>query len=325
MTIQPTLIVDPGTRQDVGAEVALEIGQNDPFGAVLEFNYEKTSYIDTVSPDLNDKDTRTLNLGFNLRVDATTIIRPEFSVSRSKTDNAVSLEQRIDRRGIGAEIAITPTADLVASIGQADIVSTFDDGFGGRTELDNRQIEAGIDLSLTRPNGSLSFSYARTAEYVGVTDSLTALRNLDLADGSELGFSLGVASLPSGATTGLGSLDYQKTLRNGSYELGLRREYVVRTDGEEAVVDRASGRFAMELSPDSEISVAANWSNFDLVDPASADYKRADLTLQYNRDLTPDWGISAGATHRQSRQSGAAQTTEDTFFVFLSRSIAISR
>jgi hypothetical protein len=318
-------VSDPGKSENIGGNVSLAFGQNDPLGTTFEYGFQNTKYIDTLSTELNDQQTRNLSLGFNLRVSSTVTVLPRYSITRSETEDSVNLSQQTERFDLGAEVAVSPVTDLSATVGLAEVSSSFDDGFGGRIEETNRQIEASIDLGFARPNGSAGLSYARTAEFSGATDRLTFSRNLELADTSGLNFLIGAASLPSGATTSLASLSYQHTLPNGSYSLNIRRDIDVSSNGDEAVVNRASGRYSLALTPNSDLSFAVNWADVDQLDTTVADFQRSDLSVQYDHELTPDWTLSAGATYRQSRETGAALSTENSLFVSLGRSFTISR
>lgn len=217
-----------------------------------------------------------------------------------------------NRLSLGADLRVDINAVTSARIGTS--WSRFEDETA--SDRITRGVNAGIDI--TRPNGILGATVSFTEGADGSRSALAVSRSLDLPRGTLSG-SLGLSRDSGGQIRLNGGLRYSQQLPNGQFTLGINRAASVSSSDIERITTSVSLGITHQLNALSGVS-----ADFNLVDNQDAasnlSVVTASLALNYNRQLTPDWGLTAGYRHdlRDAETSGSANS--NSIYVQLGRS-----
>lgn len=178
-----------------------------------------------------------------------------------------------------------------------------------------RGVNAGVDIA--RPNGSVGATISFTDGPDGSRSAFGVTRSLDLPRGTLSG-SLGI-SRDSGDDIALnGGLRYSQQLPNGQFDIALNRAASVSATDAERVTTTLSMGISQALSPISGVS-----ANFDYVDNKDAatnlSVVSASLSINYNRQLTADWGLTAGYRHDLRDPEAGGRADSNSVFVQVGR------
>ena len=174
---------EPGTRTDHGLRLTYETGRQSPLGFMVGAEYLATEYEDTVDPDLDDTQTRTLMAGLRFDLSEVTTARLDFELEREEEDDPLELDTDTWTAMAGVELD-RPNGSLGGLLTYTDVerseqrttlevirALTFPDG-----ELEARlgvthASETGTDLvgaltwSRTLPDTRLDVSLVREVSY----------------------------------------------------------------------------------------------------------------------------------------------------------------
>lgn len=218
------------------------------------------------------------------------------------------------RFDLGADLRLDINAVTSARIGTS--WSRFEDADPATTDGVTRGLNAGLDI--TRPNGTLSTSLGIREKSGNSTLSFGVSRSLDLPRGT-LQASLGLSSDDGGQARLNGGLRYSQQLPNGQLSLGINRSESVASDDTERLTTAINMAISHQLTSASSLSADFSYvDNEQLVTGTSI--VTASLGLGYNRQVTRDWGLSAGYRHDLRDDGAGTRGNSDTVFLQLGRS-----
>ena len=290
--LDPSLLSEgEGVRRDVRLSFDLVALEDLPVGVEISGAARDTDYVGTpvglVDPDTGDPryvDIRTGRLDAALRLDVTPLLttRLGFGVSRSETGQEFgSYETR--RVSVSADYRPTERLSLEASLGAAENVREAGE--------DERGLIASLGGSYELPRGSVGFSYARVFDNAGARDDLSVRREIDLPGGDSLGVEVGLSRTEDGETETIGAVDYVRTGRSDELALALGRSVRTTVGGRSEAVTRLGAAYRRELTARDGLSLSADYTSV-----GSAESGR--LAVGLDRQLTRDWGLSAGVERR---------------------------
>ena len=179
----------------------------------------------------------------------------------------------------------------------------------------------GLDLGLTldRPTGALSLRFTGDHTPDGQRLGLTFEHQMTLAAGT-LTYSVGATRGVSDKTYATGAVSYAQDLANGAISLALARTVQpgAETDAE-SVVSNSSLTYQRAMTPRANLALALNWAEQrnTATDLATAN---TNLSATWTQNVTEDWALDLGYTHRMRDQDGVGQGQSDLVFLAFRRS-----
>jgi hypothetical protein len=222
----------------------------------------------------------------------------------SLTDNS--------RFDLGAALRVDINAVTSAQLGTT--WSRFEDTTA--SDRITRGINAGIDV--TRPNGSVGATVSFTDGPDGSRTAFAVTRSLDLPRGTLSG-SLGASRDSEGQLRPNGALRYSQQLPNGQFRVGITQFATVDSSDAEQITTAVTLGVTHQLTAISGVS-----ADFNYVDNQSSASGVSTITasfgLNYNQQITKDWGLTAGYRHDLRDDGLGSRANSDSVFVQVGRS-----
>lgn len=317
---------EDGTREVRGLEASLEVGVNDPLGAVLSYSFDEIRFFDVVDPDLEDTRSDEVNLSFRLDVDPTLSfnINGQFRFTETVSILGEEEEEEFTSLGAGVTWQALPELELTANLARSRLVT--DTTFGGTTLRDD---ESGLSYTLgaflDRPNGSYAFSLDRSLNTLGFETTTDVTRAFELARGGNVSVSLGFTDLPTSSTFAIGSVSFAREMQDGDVSFSLARSATVNGDDEAVLRTIADASVGRDLPRDARLSLSGTLTDSDFTNPAEADVSSARLSLDYSRPLTEEWNFASGVSVQFTEEDGLDNDTDSRLFLSLERRFTLRR
>lgn len=231
-----------------------------------------------------------------------------------KVSNPALVDNQRQNAGVLVRMRLNDVTDATANL-------TF-----SRYEQDpglTRAYTRGISLGLTRSlvNGSLGAMIGTSNTNAGTRLNFDVNRVMSLPSGS-LTAGLGITR-PAGGNYGMtGRLNWQQTLANGSINAQLSRGVTVTNANTEQLQTVVSVQYSQALNPRDGLSLNVTYS---LSDPSGTGNNNANTSIgaSYSRNLTPDWSMNFGYTHRIRAPEALAGAQSNNVFISLQRNFSI--
>ena len=188
----------------------------------------------------------------------------------------------------------------------------------------------GLDTSLTldRKTGSFVADLSTNHAPEGQRTTFDLTRQLELANGGALSYSLGATRAATRSSYVIGSLNYQQALPAGAITLGLNRAVQANTYTDaETVVSAANLGFTRDITARGALALALNWAQQrdTATDLAIAN---TSLSATWTQSLTADWALDFGYTRRLRDQDLLGPVTSsrgksDSLFLTLHRDFSV--
>jgi hypothetical protein len=311
-------IEDDGTRQTLGLTASLQTGLDARFGTDTRLSYNARRFTGTSDPGLTDLDTWQASTALRFEIDPRFTLRGSASYRQSEEEDAANTERRTTRVGIGADLALDRLWSATVDLSYSRIETERD--IIGTTRTEGGGFALGIDRAFR--TGTLGVSLARQITETGPEDSLRLRRELDLANGGSLAWSLGVVSFDNGETSPIGSIAYSAPTPRGNFSVNLQQSTAVNSD------DLSTVRTILGITYGEEITATSGWSlngslaSVDVVGSSADDQLRAEIGLGYNHALTDDWDLSTRLRHRVTYEGGDRDTSASILSFSLERSFS---
>ncbi|WP_146036556.1 hypothetical protein [Pseudotabrizicola formosa] len=237
-----------------------------------------------------------------------------FSLGRTETDYTATTDPSlIDSLRTTARLALRFDLSPVTSVTTSLSASRLEEE--GASPEDSETLAIGLTHSLPTGAYTASMTIGRTEE--GTRESLSFGRSLDLPAG-QLSATLGLSRPVTGKTQGIGTLNWQQDLANGSLQLGLARSVTGNDRDEETRVSRLSMSYAQELTPRLGLSLSAGLQDSRETQTGLSS-RTTNLSASLRQELTEDWGLNLGLTHRVKDEDGAGRVRSNGVFLSVSR------
>lgn len=322
------LIFDGGRREAWEVGVGYEFGIEGPFGLSLDASLNNVDYTGTADPDLQDKET--------VRVAALA----RFQITPSMTARALAGFRESDgleffpaepgsvfgpilptvRRteyfgaGIGAETArgLSFSADVIF-----DRSETVIDG-----ELAEEEDGIGFDLAITQElaAGGIGLSASSRIDDSGRRTTAVVRRSYDLPDGG-LSFSIGLIDQEDDNSIRLlSSVDYLKEMPRSEFTVSLSQT-PVSEDGDAILNTQVLVEYSQEINSVSSWAADIEYRATNELGGDDDDGAAASATISYSRELTENWGMSAGLEHEWRDENDRSSRSSNTVFFNIGRDI----
>jgi hypothetical protein len=309
--------VDDGIVNVTSVSFGLQTGIEAPVGFDISGSAQNSDYAGTTDPDLVDNQDMSLSASVNLRFSPVTDGSITASRSSSSAETAGNLKTETVSYSFGLSHELRRGLSVSGSLGMRENTTTE---FLVTSETDGLFGNFGISQDL--PNGSIFGDLSFDESEAVRSTSLTFGGSTNLKDGA---LSASITATADGVFGNqvLGSLDYSKELASGAITVGLSQSI------EQDVLDNDQKFSSVEMSYSQEINSV---SGFDLSldlsqtkDLTTSDTSTfTELSVGYSREVTRDWDLSVGYSHRRFSETGSADADSDSLYLSLSRSVALS-
>lgn len=175
-----------------------------------------------------------------------------------------------------------------------------------------------LGVKQTVSNGSYRLDATFAQLDTGNRRSLSLGRDLDLPAGI-LSASLGVSELAASNTIkAIGSLNWQQDLPRGKFSFALSHAVAGDARDNETEATRLTLGLTQDLSPRLGVNVAIGLADSrDTITDVSTKSANLDASLRY--ELTEDWGMNVGASHRIRDEDSVGRAKSTKVFLTLNR------
>ena len=312
---------DPRALKLEGGEVdrtsysaRLQTGLEGPFGFDVRLRTSDRTYEDTTDPDLVDQSRLSVDTVSSFR------LRPNFSLRAlagvgSVEEEGVFLEEN-ERSYLGFGIE-TETARGLTLRGDIlfDETETLLDG-----ETTDEEDGVGFDVSVeqARPNGSVGLAVSSRIDGAGRRTSASVSRGIELPTGG-LSLSLGIVDQEDGDLGLTSSLRYLRETPVGTITADLAQQPSTQID--EAFLNTSiSLGINRDLNELSQVGATLRYGSTSVLSDGEEDSDtRTTLGLTYDRELTQDWGLTAGVEYTRIDEADEADRSSSTVFFNIGR------
>ncbi len=306
-----------GSVTNSAAGLSVQTGVNDPIGFLLTASASSRAYSDTTDPNVFDSRRASLRFTTRLTPSPRTRIDLNLAYALSEDDNATGVRRNDRSVSVRLDQALSPLLTLQTEIGYSQ--NTRDEtilGLPVRTEAQG--LFGQIGLSLQRPNGTVSLTFASQRDTVGPRNSLRLGRSLDLASGGTLAAEVGLTGRPGGQTYVIGSLRYSDPLPTGRIEARVERSVTLDANNADVTATRVGVSYAHEINDLSRFNLSADFGQTSTAAAVPNDVTSRSFRATYSRALTPDWNLETGYQYRD-RQDNAGLASSNSVFLTVGR------
>jgi hypothetical protein len=312
------LVVDEGTVARTTLGFGLETGIGGPFGIVIDANYSRRVYFDTLDPDLNDDETLSF---FGLARFAVTPTTDANLIARyidERDFDGDDYRRTTTRLGAGFDHSFNETQRLGFDV-TSDLIDTTENGV---TETDEGySFILGYEQDLQA--GSFSVEASSVLENVGNQNTISFTRGFDLPDGA-LFFLLGVTNNDSSDLNPILQIDYTRQLGQVAVLTATARQSVDQsnTDDDEFLNRLVNVDYSQSINSVSGWQTSIGFNESENLTGGGTD-RQTNFTISYNRALTEDWDVIGGYRYRDLQSTSEEDRTSNTFFLTLERDFAV--
>lgn len=305
-----------GTRTSLGFGVNVALGQEAPIGSQFSWDRNDISYSEDADPDLDDSSRNQISGQIDFRID------PRITASLTARYDETEFDgDGVDRKttgfGTALSLAVTQVDTLELAVSQDRIERS-----GSETGT-NEGLSNSIGWVRDRPNGTVGFDYSSdiSSNLDGRRSSLSVNRSIELPRGS-LFLALGATGTDAVGSDPLVQANYRHVLPTALLSFGLSQSVNINDDNNEEINTRLQASYNQELNSLSSFGVSLSFFDRNELQDDPNDGQRLDISLTYRHDLTPDWGLVGGVTHRFSTEDSGTDRRSNTVFVGLERSFS---
>lgn len=305
-----------GSRQSLVAGFDSEFGREAPVGGSFSWRYNEINFSDTANLDLQDTTRNTFRGGLDFE------ITPRVTVGLTgEYADFDAGEGGVDREttglGLTADLVVSPVDNVSLSLGYEKIERS-----GAQSGTDEG-VNGAIRWTRALTNGDLSVSYSSdvSSNNDGRRSFLNVSRDIELPRGA-LALTLGLTGADTLGTDPLIEANYTHRMPTSTLSLGLRQQVTSDNNNNEEINTRLNLSYNRELTKISGLQASLSLFNRNELQDNPNDGQRLDLSVTYRHDLTSDWGLVSGFTHRFSTEDSSEDRRSNTVFVGVQRNFS---
>lgn len=306
------LVEDDGERQDRNAALGLEFGRDGPVQLDVDAGIREVRFFDTLSPELFDTE------GTNLSALARFRIRPDmFLIAGVDHQDFDTFGQGADRQATGLQLGVLLSRDEDFELSATLHFDTVDivDASGART---NEGAGLSVTGSRTLGDGRIWFDFTSREFDSGRRSTVNVGRELDLKNG-DLSFSVGLRDGEDSTQGILYGFDYNTALSDVT-QLSAGFDQTLGSDVDAQEIVSSTGQLSIQHMLAKDKSITSAITVFDVntlgVDDDST---RFSATFGYTQALARDWDLNAQIQWRETQRASAADDSETTISIGVSR------
>ncbi len=310
------LVPTDGVRGTYSARLGFETGRTRAFGFGTVLEYDKTEYWDTTDPANYDDETTAAEVFARLQFSP--VMEGRLALEWEQYDAMDTV--LTSRRTVGATASVTyeinPITRMTASLGYTEIEET---NLIGTTLQDG--VTGGLAVTRDFPTGSVTAEFSTGISTTGRRDTIELRTDFETPGGS-ISAGIGATRSNSDDANLIGSLGITHELAMGTITAAVERSYDTSDAGVENRSTTASLGFDTDVSPNASIGFELDYAEVtDLV--ADTTTSVSGFRATYSRDLTADWGLTAGYEYRKRQETGSTDRESNELFVTLEREFSI--
>ena len=305
-----------GTRTTFGFGIDAAVGREAPIGSSFSWDRNDISYSSDADPDLNDSQREQISGQIDFRIDPR--ITASLTAKYDETDfDGDGVDRKTTGFGSALNLEVTQVDTLNLFVSQDRIERS-----GDETGTDEG-LSGGIGWLRARPNGTVGLDYSSdvASNVDGRRSSLSVSRTMDLPRGA-LSLTLGATGTDTVGRDPLVQADYRHALSSSVLTFGLSQTVNTDDDNNEEINTRLRASYDQEINSLSSFGVSLSFFDRNELQDDPNDGQRLDISLTYRHDLTRDWGLVGGFTHRFSTEDAGEDRSSNTIFVGIERSFS---
>ncbi|MBC56972.1 MAG: hypothetical protein CL814_08550 [Confluentimicrobium sp.] len=314
------LLIDSGDRINYAIGMGLLTGVGGPFGISLNARASARDFTGTSDPSLYDSDTVSMDAAARFSVTPTADISLLAGYKEYNDEDVTDTEQIDTYAGLGVVYDISPALQFNGDLRQKEVETTETLG-GVRSTRKRDGVSSNLGLTLQRPNGTISASYATDVTSTGRRDTVSVGRSLQLPRGA-LSASLGVTESDTTSSQTVANLTYSYQRPAATFRASVSQSALTDNNDNEALRTRVSVGYNYLINNTSALDASLAVADYNVLTSGGTDTQRADLTLSYRRNLTADWDLTTGYTYSLATKTSASDRESNTIFVGFARSFS---
>lgn len=305
-----------GQRENIDLGLRFETGVDAPFGLVIDLDHQERNYSGTTDALLFDTETQSAAVSAIFRLSAATEFSLDLSESRYEARDTNGTNRVTQRASLGMTHEFSETDRVRFSIGQSEVVETFDalPAVTNTTEGLISEFEYQRDLA----NGAVAVNLESSLNNQGRSTTLEFGRQLSLPTG-DLDVTFGWVKSDGASAQPIGRVTYRQEFVRSAFDIELSRgSSVSQTLGQVTETTTLAMGYDLEVSPVSSISLDASISDVTVVG-ATTGRARSSLGVEYSRDITQDWGMNLGLQHQRFNPDTGSSAQSNSIYFTLER------
>lgn len=219
------------------------------------------------------------------------------------------VDNRRDRARLDLRLDLSETTSSSLSLEGARLIEI------GATAVSSHGLTFGLSRAVS--DGTYGVTLASDSGKEGHRQTLQFNRVLALREG-RLALSLGASQPAAGETEMVGGIDWHQDLPRGTLSMSLQRVLSVSERDEEIRVSRMRLSLTQSLSAKMGLGLSANFQDSQTT-ATRRESRRGSLSVTLRNELSQDWGLDIGATHRLLESSNIGTARSNTVFINISR------
>jgi hypothetical protein len=134
----------------------------------------------------------------------------------------------------------------------------------------------------------------------------------------------GLSQNESGDSTWIGKMTYSREFKRGTFGMNLMRDVSATDTGGDRVVSTLGSAWTHEINSLSQLSLNGNYGEVDYLNGSNPTSWQADLSLDYDHQLTRDWVLTTGVSQRRNMQEGLGDAISNKVYMQISRDFTFS-
>lgn len=315
------LILDDGTLESTDISARLRTGLEGPLGFEIGVAASSRQYRGTVNPDLEDGETLGADIALRARLSPQIDGRLTASVLEERTDNTERTRRQTTRLGTGLTFALDPIRTLDVAVGGVRIETTETLG-GVRGTSTEDGLSFGLSYTEERPRGFFTMGLDRDFLSSGGITTARVGQSIALPTG-QLDYNVGIGMTDDGDFAPVGRLSLTQETRRSAWSAEFVAALVPDDDDAVATMSLELG-YTEALTESLGLTLAVNYGvTSPLGDSTDPERRRATVEASLTRELTRDWGLTAGYIGRYSKDEGSDSAWSNGAFVEIGRSFSI--
>lgn len=312
-TGEVTITPDDGRRRLLNQSVTLEMLKDMPVELDISAERGDVRYFDTTSPTYYDSSTAGGTITSRIRLSPVATMNAQLGYAYHEADNLQNTERETRSGEAGVSYDLDQTSTLSFATGYTTVATTAS---GIEEDEDGATFSLGYDKDLVR--GSFGVDLDREIAATGARDALTFSRSIEMP-GAALAGELGVSQNDSGDGTWIGKMTYSRELKRGTLGMNLMRNVSATDTGGDRVVSTLGSAWTHEINGLSQLSLNGNYGEVDYLNGSSPTSWQADVSLDYDHQLTRDWVLTTGVSQRRNMQEGLDDAISNKVYLRISR------
>jgi len=300
---------------------SLNLGTEAPLSFSVSASGQNLNYRDTTDPSLRDSTRATASAEIGALI--TPSMRAIASVDASTYQVAEGYRDSHNYNAyVGLKGDITAATHLIARIGYGESHSSY----STRADRDNSSMVGQLRFTGDLVNGDAWADLSVTQDTNGPRTTFMLGRDLALQRGKISG-SLGVSNSQGTTLRPVSNLSYSLANPLTGFTVNWRQNFDTDDDGDEVLYSNLSARIWHGLTPTTEVALAVSAGQKQYLgnNADGSDVTLMTLTANLSHQLTEQWSMTTGYTHRTRDEQDEGTAQSNAVFLNVQRTFSVKR